>query len=670
MRLLRCHIENFGVLSDFDFTFAPGLNSICRDNGFGKSTFAAFIKAMLYGFPRTGSRNILENERKRYDPWQGGSYGGFLEFETEGISYRVTRYFGKTAAKDSFSLMDLTHRQLSDRFTEKLGEELFQLDADAFARSTYMSQSSFRDTEITTSIRTKLSHLVEDTNDLNNYDTAEKKLREYRTRYRAYRGDGGRIHELENSFHNLETAKYEAEQQRPRFQELTDSIAKLDEKISENKGRVAKLREKIRQASTAEAQNVHRRQLMKLRESIAEEEDILRKLNRRYPAGCPSLEEIRTQRKNLVLMQKAFTAEIPAAAAETAPAQSFLLMKLFGAVGVLFLLSALFCLFSEKLVPGISFAIVGLLMLLAALWLHVSVVQRQLLTNRDDRSVTAKEQQLNDVAAARKKAAEDALESFLERYRLPGDTPENLLDQAEDDWYKRSEAEKRLAAARRELSDLLRENPQLKSDDPTEQVTAQPDLRQLQAAEKQLHDSLDAMQEKHGALQQEQEKMRRLVEKIPEWEDEMARIQCALQEDRRRCTLADRTLELLQQAKDNLSDSYVGKIEAGFRKYAKLLLDGRIGDAILDKDLRLHIDEKGAAREPGSFSAGTVDGIALCMRLSLIEALSDREKPFLILDDPFVNFDDTRLRRALEMLHQLAEEQQILYLCCNSSRQA
>ena len=670
MRLLRCHIENFGVLSDFDFTFAPGLNSICRDNGFGKSTFAAFIKAMLYGFPRTGSRNILENERKRYDPWQGGSYGGFLEFETEGISYRVTRYFGKTAAKDSFSLMDLTHRQLSDRFTEKLGEELFQLDADAFARSTYMSQSSFRDTEITTSIRTKLSHLVEDTNDLNNYDTAEKKLREYRTRYRAYRGDGGRIHELENSFHNLETAKYEAEQQRPRFQELTDSIAKLDEKISENKGRVAKLREKIRQASTAEAQNVHRRQLMKLRESIAEEEDILRKLNRRYPAGCPSLEEIRTQRKNLVLMQKAFTAEIPAAAAETAPAQSFLLMKLFGAVGVFFLLSALFCLFSGKLVPGISFAIVGLLMLLAALWLHVSVVQRQLLTNRDGRNGTAKEQQWSDVAAARKKAAEDALEQFLERYRLPGDTPENLLDQAEDDWYKRSEAEKRLAAARRELSDLLRENPQLKSDDPTEQVTAQPDLRQLQAAEKQLHDSLDAMQEKHGALQQEQEKMRRLVEKIPEWEDEMARIQCALQEDRRRCTLADRTLELLQQAKDNLSGSYVGKIEAGFRKYAKLLLDGRIGDAILDKDLRLHIDEKGAAREPGSFSAGTVDGIALCMRLSLIEALSDREKPFLILDDPFVNFDDTRLRRALEMLHQLAEEQQILYLCCNSSRQA
>ena len=101
MKLIRCHIENFGVLSDFDFSFAEGLTTICQSNGFGKSTFAAFIKAMFYGFPRTGARNIVENERKRYDPWQGGKYGGYLEFEVQDVSYRVTRYFGKTAAKDT-----------------------------------------------------------------------------------------------------------------------------------------------------------------------------------------------------------------------------------------------------------------------------------------------------------------------------------------------------------------------------------------------------------------------------------------------------------------------------------------------------------------------------------------------------------------------------------------
>ena len=89
MKLIRCHIENFGVLSDFDFSFAEGLTTICQSNGFGKSTFAAFIKAMFYGFPRTGARNIVENERKRYDPWQGGKYGGYLEFEVQDVSYAL-----------------------------------------------------------------------------------------------------------------------------------------------------------------------------------------------------------------------------------------------------------------------------------------------------------------------------------------------------------------------------------------------------------------------------------------------------------------------------------------------------------------------------------------------------------------------------------------------------
>lgn len=52
----------------------------------------------------------------------------------------------------------------------------------------------------------------------------------------------------------------------------------------------------------------------------------------------------------------------------------------------------------------------------------------------------------------------------------------------------------------------------------------------------------------------------------------------------------------------------------------------------------------------------------------MIDALFDREKPFLILDDPFVNLDDARIRRALGMLRQLSTEHQILYLVCNSSR--
>lgn len=50
MKLLECHVDNFGRLSNFDYQFSDGLTVIQEPNGFGKSTLAAFIKAMLYGF--------------------------------------------------------------------------------------------------------------------------------------------------------------------------------------------------------------------------------------------------------------------------------------------------------------------------------------------------------------------------------------------------------------------------------------------------------------------------------------------------------------------------------------------------------------------------------------------------------------------------------------------
>ena len=97
-------------------------------------------------------------------------------------------------------------------------------------------------------------------------------------------------------------------------------------------------------------------------------------------------------------------------------------------------------------------------------------------------------------------------------------------------------------------------------------------------------------------------------------------------------------------------------------------MEGQLGRVMVDKDLKLHIDEKGAAREVGSFSSGTIDCIMLCMRLSLVDALFTNEKPFLILDDPFVNMDDKHTKRALEMLNKVAEDHQVVYMVCNSSR--
>ena len=94
----------------------------------------------------------------------------------------------------------------------------------------------------------------------------------------------------------------------------------------------------------------------------------------------------------------------------------------------------------------------------------------------------------------------------------------------------------------------------------------------------------------------------------------------------------------------------------------------KIGHVMLDRELHLFIDEQGAARDAASFSAGTVDGVMLCMRLALVDALFQKEQPFLLLDDPFVNLDDEATRRALLLLREIAKTRQVVYLTCNTAR--
>ena len=1078
MKLLRCHIENFGALSNFDYTFEDGLTVICRENGFGKSTLAAFIKAMLYGLPRTGSRSVVENERKRYDPWQGGKYGGFLEFEYQGNSYRVTRYFGKTAARDEFSMLDLSGRQSEVPFSKNLGEELFGLDADSFARSTYMPQLAPRELEATTSIRTKLSDLVDNTNDMNNFDTATAALRQQRMKYRAYRGSGGQIGELERACHEREERLHQAEGKRPRLREVCGEIQELDDRRDKKRTEQAALRETIRRAAEQKALLSDRQRLAELHAAAEFQRRILNELARQYPAGLPTSEELRALREDLSAARQArrqletlhlppeeqarlqaeekffadpeqaarqidacqrlcdelaqvsaranvellpeerrrleelrarFACGVPTPqelrqatqasdelyahqrqlAALTVPSQTQLrydqLHRLFQsgvpdedtlraleqcqretqllrarrencrlapereqayqtlqrtfasgmpeerdiqqrqqdcrriteltgikntktdrvqempappagsskaplllfALGAVLLLGGAVCLAMQKMALGGGLLAAGVVGVLAALLLRgrasggrrVSVITASAITDVEnqelydlqrrvndfllryypdasdpenalvqllldarqfaqlrqqraaleaegrevDASLEKKERrlyeafsryQLSDTdretfvpalrsacreyetldrqlaqvtaergalteqievdretvlallrrytpaalpedlrqgvrdltadaaalqelesreqsmrqsgaaeqrrareltdqiravltaydallpqqdhsqclrqlrerleayrlayrrqadmektrgqAQAQLQASDEAVQAFLQRYQLSGGDPAELLDRTEADLHRRDAAQKALTGAEESLRAFQAENPQLaRQTEPPEEL---PELDALRAEEIAVQQALDETDARLRVLRQERDSLRRTVEKIPEWEDEMARLTQQRQEAEEKCALLDRTMAFLEQARDRLASSYVGPVEQGFRAYAASLLAPRMGQVMVDKDLRLHIDAQGADREVGSFSAGTADSIMLCMRLALVDALFTKEKPFLILDDPFVNLDDAHTAWALELLGQIARSRQVIYLVCNSSR--
>lgn len=67
-------------------------------------------------------------------------------------------------------------------------------------------------------------------------------------------------------------------------------------------------------------------------------------------------------------------------------------------------------------------------------------------------------------------------------------------------------------------------------------------------------------------------------------------------------------------------------------------------------------------------SAGQRSVCALCFRLALLENMYADEKPFLVLDDPFVNLDGEHLKRVGKMLAQLSEKWQMIYFSCHESR--
>ena len=143
MKIIKCHIENFGKLSDETISFEDeNLNIICEENGWGKSTLAAFIKVMFYGFDNESKRDDYENERKRYKPWQNGVYGGQLSFEVEDRHYEITRIFGNKDKDDTFIVKDLEKNLESNDYSEKIGEELFSIDSKSFTRTMYLTSSS------------------------------------------------------------------------------------------------------------------------------------------------------------------------------------------------------------------------------------------------------------------------------------------------------------------------------------------------------------------------------------------------------------------------------------------------------------------------------------------------------------------------------------------------
>lgn len=825
MRLIKCYIENFGTLHDFSYDFSDGINAIQQENGWGKTTFGVFIKAMFYGLEYAPRKKTAENERKKYYPWQGGNFGGSLEIEAREKRYKIERYFGKKDKEDSFVLYDMKTGLVSSDYSEKIGEELFHIDMASYERSTYIPQNGIA-ISMTDSINAKLSNLVENGNDINNYENAYARLEEHLKVYKKIGGRGkiaqlqekifakqDEIEECKNKAEGMALIEAQIEQQlvqrrglelirnnlkeevlrasagkeqaakKHHYESLKKRVADIAEQKRpydvifanglQTEDQLAAVEEKFAQLAQAEQE----RALAHLNE---EEEKQLDSLDEFFVGGCPdmpliemylgessqsvaikdemirlrtSLEVLSAQKeqeKARVQAEQERGKELQREAYKKAKEKVELLKKLLLTSAILvFALGAASFLTTLPFWAGISGMAAGIVLLLISITRkpkeaspegasvevslpedketafdsayqaeveklqadldHLSAQEEemqehyrifiaqfavknidenpiQLLTEikskaMEYQNLSAREEERreqNEKLAGIIEEIQSQIHAILGSIHAAYTQKENLragYEQLLADQKEYVRLEKELESSRMDLQEFCEVNLEIRFEEEgqelvqaQEQQSETVSLEELQNQEKKNEALIEEINKTIHSYRKDMDAMSVIVDMQNDFEEELESLLNELAEAQNRCNILEKTMLYLKEAKESFSTHYMGAMQEGFHKYAALMDSGKAKDIRLDVQLDAQKTVGGSIKGSEYFSTGNRDFIGICIRLALIDALFEEEKPFIILDDPFVNLDDEKVKNARNLLQEIAKEYQIIYLVCHSSR--
>lgn len=772
MLLKLCYVQGFGKLQDFTYEFDEGLNVICTENGWGKTTFAAFLRAMFYGLPAAGSRTKLEEaERRKYRPWNGGVMGGYLVFSVNGKEYKAERTFGKKEAEDTFRLIDLSTNLDSADYSAELGKELFGLDKEAYSRSTYLPQNKIFDGGMNDSIGKKLGKMAEGEEESGNFDKAYNNLDELRKKYIPDRQkeEKGYVAELTRAISEtesrLEACRRKEEAAKPWREKEREAVA--EKKKSQDE--LAECRKQLEVAAGYEALAAKKRhyteickreetlklkkdsmeglfptgvptaeQLKECRHMVEEagelsgevrsyrlspeEQDCLAELRHTFESGVPTREQIeeciRAEAEGKEASQQAELLLQQVTIQEKADRKKGLLLVVWGMVGTI---SGIWGLVFELVLKQEGFGIGRTIcMIFGTICLLLGAV-----AYKDGSGRKKKREELEQNLAAAEGAKEQGL-SLLRRYNQNtsvdiGEGLYRLADavhryeelSAKEAKYNRS-LERRDALRRRggeflaayhmdtedlsgslsvlerrrqEFTGILKDYEEavklreyFEKETPPESfaqfVAPEMGYGSLQEREKELLSSIARLEETEKDCRNRAEAYEEEAEDYGELSETCLELNGRLEAKKQEHFYITETLKCLKKAKEQFSSRYMKGLSEGFDRYVTLLggndlektTDGHYTGIHTDVNLNVQVTVYGEDKELGYFSTGFRDYIGLCMRFALVDAMFTEEKPFLVLDDPFVNLDKEKLDRCLAFLRKASGEYQILYLVCHDSR--
>ena len=141
--IIRHMQGTFGTLDGEQLRLDTGLNIIYAPNESGKSTWCAFLRAMLYGIDTSQrARAGFVPDKQKYAPWSGKPMAGELELERDGKRITIRRWTeAKSAPMRGFSAVYTgTDIPVPGLTATDAGEQLTGVSAEVFQRSAFIGQ--------------------------------------------------------------------------------------------------------------------------------------------------------------------------------------------------------------------------------------------------------------------------------------------------------------------------------------------------------------------------------------------------------------------------------------------------------------------------------------------------------------------------------------------------
>ena len=603
----------FGKLDGETIELRPDLDIHSAPNEWGKSTWCAFLSAMLYGID-TRERTTKEQlaDKERYLPWTGKPMSGTMRILWKDRDITIQRRArGRVPMGDFMAWETETGVAVRELTGENCGQMLLGVEKSVFLRTGFLRFSDLpvrQDEEL----RRRLNSLVTTGDETGDGELLGQKLQELRNRCRH--NQTGLIPQCRAELREIQEQLWECQ----RFQSQQDA---LTEQVRGLEGELHALENHRQWLDYADAQT-HRESIGKAEQTARAADRLVAALEEKY-ARIPDKQELEAKleldRERLDYLRLDL---------EEKPSSSLpiIFTALLAAVLLIF---AVLMADRGLLLPCV---VAGIALLIACgslasrrrqerIWYNIEQTRRQNKTQELEKSISARENQLGtytDLQAAREnaEAARQQMKA-LKSVPLPEEEPEmadGLTLTREQTLQAIGDVTGRLARLRLQLGQCRGRMEHL----------PEPEL-----------------------LQRRLNQTRR---RLSELELTQQAIDCAL--------------DALETAKTELQRRFAPRI-AQRAGYFLGRLTGGVYDRIqIGEDLSVQAarTDETTLRSPQWRSEGTGDQMYLALRLAVWEVLAP-ECP-IILDDALIRFDQKRMERALELLKELSEKRQILLFSC------